>query len=102
MSIVVACRCGQSFAAPDQYAGQILPCPVCGSGIQIPWPQSNVAPFEPTGFGHDPFAGAGDDWIRIIIVDTQPKPIQITVMSYGADHTMSAEAEQVIQSFRKR
>ncbi|MCO6456067.1 MAG: hypothetical protein J5I93_12275 [Pirellulaceae bacterium] len=42
MAIVVACRCGQRFQAPDSLAGQRLPCPVCGTPIDIP-PQAGAS-----------------------------------------------------------
>jgi len=36
MPILVKCRCGQSFHAPENLAGQTLPCPACGQGLPIP------------------------------------------------------------------
>lgn len=36
MSIYVACRCGQAFSAPPQYAGHAVPCPACGQALFVP------------------------------------------------------------------
>lgn len=36
MSIVVTCRCGQSFAAELRLAGSIVDCPSCGNTLTIP------------------------------------------------------------------
>lgn len=36
MSIEVTCRCGQRYAAADEFAGQILHCPSCGGAIAVP------------------------------------------------------------------
>ena len=36
MSILATCRCGQSFQAPEEVAGQTLPCPMCGQDLFIP------------------------------------------------------------------
>ncbi|MCE9528257.1 MAG: hypothetical protein K8R36_19620 [Planctomycetales bacterium] len=38
MSIVVSCKCGQSFAAMPHLAGTVVACPVCRSPISIPLP----------------------------------------------------------------
>jgi hypothetical protein len=45
MTIEVACRCGQRFNCPPEYAGRTLPCPACGGPIAIPIPRQ-----EPTEF----------------------------------------------------
>jgi hypothetical protein len=45
MQIEVACRCGQRFAAPPEYAGQTLPCPMCGGPIAVPIPQTGPTEF---------------------------------------------------------
>lgn len=51
--IPVTCLCGSSYAAPPSYAGQSLPCPACGRGIQVPMGGASAggAPL-----GNDPFA----------------------------------------------
>lgn len=38
MAIKVSCRCGQSFAARDELAGQTVKCPTCQNPLQIPSP----------------------------------------------------------------
>jgi DNA-directed RNA polymerase subunit RPC12/RpoP len=35
MPIVVACRCGQRFAAKDHLFGRQVPCPACGSALTV-------------------------------------------------------------------
>jgi hypothetical protein len=35
MPVVVACQCGQRFAAEDRLVGQQVPCPVCGRVLSI-------------------------------------------------------------------
>src|SRR5438046_785007 len=35
MPVVVACRCGQRFAANEQLIGQQVPCPACGNLLAI-------------------------------------------------------------------
>lgn len=44
MSIHVACQCGQAFSAPEELAGQTLPCPMCQRPIAIAAPFVPVAP----------------------------------------------------------
>ncbi|MEC7564750.1 MAG: hypothetical protein VX738_03615 [Planctomycetota bacterium] len=39
MPIPVTCQCGYKVNAPDQYAGQQVPCPTCNQPLQIPHPQ---------------------------------------------------------------
>lgn len=52
--IPVTCQCGKSYAAPPSYAGHVLPCPACGSGIQVP-----QAGAVQTLAAADPFAAGG-------------------------------------------
>src|SRR6185503_1022135 len=47
MSIIVACQCGQRFMAEPRLAGQLVTCPVCGQGINVPIPQAEYSP-QPT------------------------------------------------------
>lgn len=36
--------CGAAFKAADDHAGQQLPCPKCGSALQVPIAQATLAP----------------------------------------------------------
>ncbi len=42
MPLSLACSCGQHYAVDDQFAGQQVPCPMCGQVLTIP-----LAPLEP-------------------------------------------------------
>lgn len=42
MSLLVTCSCGQSFRAQPELAGKRVPCPVCGTALQIPAPSPPV------------------------------------------------------------
>ena len=44
MPIKVACRCGQSFAAPDNLAGKTVKCPKCSGPLAVPNPAAMAAP----------------------------------------------------------
>lgn len=35
MSLYVTCQCGQAFSAPEELAGQTLPCPMCQRPIAV-------------------------------------------------------------------
>lgn len=47
MSLTVACTCGQHYNVDEQYAGQQVPCSVCGQLIYIPHPAYTAAPPPP-------------------------------------------------------
>jgi dienelactone hydrolase/DNA-directed RNA polymerase subunit RPC12/RpoP len=47
MSIVVACRCGQKFAAQPHLAGKQVACPVCGQALLVP--RQSTAPAAARG-----------------------------------------------------
>ncbi|MGV3607060.1 MAG: DUF1559 domain-containing protein [Planctomycetaceae bacterium] len=53
IEIPVTCLCGSSYAAPPSYAGQSLPCPACGRGIQVPMGGAAVGGMP---LANDPFA----------------------------------------------
>jgi hypothetical protein len=44
MPIVVACQCGQRFAARDDLAGQTMRCPACGGSLTVPGAAAAPAP----------------------------------------------------------
>lgn len=47
MPIPVACKCGQKFAAKDEFAGKVMKCPKCGNGLEIPAPPQGQAATKP-------------------------------------------------------
>ncbi|MCI0362105.1 MAG: DUF1559 domain-containing protein [Planctomycetaceae bacterium] len=44
MPVVVSCRCGQRFQAPDHLAGKTVPCPACGQPLSIGSASAAAAP----------------------------------------------------------
>src|SRR5207344_2526269 len=51
MPVVVACQCGQRFAAEDRLIGQQVPCPVCGRVLSIGAPQPPKVASPPPAAG---------------------------------------------------
>jgi hypothetical protein len=49
MPVIVACRCGQRFAAQDHLFGRQVNCPACGGPLVIPSPQQQpiASPLQP-------------------------------------------------------
>ncbi|MBC7855982.1 MAG: hypothetical protein IAF94_21345 [Pirellulaceae bacterium] len=72
--IVVACRCGQQFKAPNQLAGQQVPCPVCHQPILIPGGAAAIDPSDPFGrLPESPTAGS-DLWTALPQQQSWPPP----------------------------
>ncbi|WP_254509323.1 hypothetical protein [Anatilimnocola floriformis] len=63
MTIKVTCRCGQSFAARPEYAGQTLACPVCRQPLTVP---------QPDDFGLEPLP----DFSTPVSKSLAPAPIR--------------------------
>jgi len=47
MPIKVVCRCGQAFAAKDEWAGKTLKCPKCQSALAVPQAAPAANPASP-------------------------------------------------------
>ncbi|WP_337177698.1 PH domain-containing protein [Paludisphaera sp.] len=47
MPIQVACRCGKTITAPDEYAGRKGKCKACGEAVAIPAPARRAEPDFP-------------------------------------------------------
>jgi flagellar basal body-associated protein FliL len=48
MAIKFACKnCGKRFSAQEEHAGRKSKCPVCGHGIEVPWPATPISGAPP-------------------------------------------------------